>query len=401
MKYKFEAADKNGHAIVDHLDATSTNEAISQLLSRGLTPIEVKPETEARADAPSSPYGRTTQKDLAQIVREIATMLESGVGLVEAFETLSDRSNTGKSTEAMARVLRALQQGQSFSEALTAAGFDFPSYVYVLINAGEATGEMAQCLTSAADQMEFDEQLRNETKEALIYPSILVSSGLLAIAFIFAFVVPRFSTLLEGRGVDLPFLSQIVLKAGRFTNVYWIQILLGCLFFVVVAVGLLRQPGAVNALRALALKVPVLGHWILSGETARWTSMLSVLLAGRVPILAAVEMAANAGQMPRTKSLLQAVGGEMRAGKSLSDAVKDRKLLNQSALTMLRVGEKSGAVVKMARHIALNSADQHRRMQRRVIALIEPASIIVIGVALGTIMIGVVLAMTSLTEIKF
>jgi general secretion pathway protein F len=105
--------------------------------------------------------------------------------------------------------------------------------------------------------------------------------------------------------------------------------------------------------------------------------------------------------LSRTQSLLQSINSEIRGGKPLSEAIDDRKLLNPSALTMLRVGEKSGAVTKMMRYIATNSADQHRTIQRRVISLMEPASIIVIGIALGTIMIGVVLAMTSLTEIKF
>jgi general secretion pathway protein F len=401
MRYDFRAIDRSGHQIFDSMEAGNEDEVISTLLLRELTPLTVIPVEFRKPHRVTVRYEKIRQSELAAMVRELATMLESGVSVIDAVETLANQSLHANLSVALKNIYHALQQGQPFSEALEASGLKFPAYVTVLAGAGEATGEMAVCLNNAAEQMEFDLKLRSETREALTYPTILIASGVFAIGFIFAFVVPRFSSMLEGRGVDLPLLSIVVLRTGAYMNENW-NLVLGALAVVVCTFWFaLRSRTVRDQAREIALRLPVIGKWIVAADTARWTSMLSVLIAGRVPILSAVEMASSSVLLIRTRDMLNAVENDIRNGRALSDAVADRKLLGDTALTMLRVGEKAGAMSKMIAYIAKNSTEHHRAMQRRIVALTEPVSIIVIGISLGTIMVGVILAMTSLTEIKF
>lgn len=401
MKFNYKALDSQGFAQQGKLDGKDENSVIDTLMSRGLTPLVITADKVEKSQWTLQQTSKVKFEDLSALIRELATLLQAGVGLVDAFETLREGTKQLNMVEPLNAIIRALHAGQSLSSAIAAAQLDFPHYIYALAKAGEATGQMAPCLKSAAEQMEFDIRLRNETKEAMTYPIILLLSGVVAITFIFAFVVPRFSTLLEGKGVDLPLLSVWVLKSGNFVNTHWMQMLVALVVMGLLFWTLAKDVRVVNAIRGLAVQLPVIGPWIVAGETARWTSMLSVLLTGRVPMLTSVELAASSVVLASTRNMLGLVGTDVRAGKSLSEAVGERPLLEPGALTMLRVGEKSGELPMMMLHVAESSATRLRSIQRKVVTLMEPLSILFIGLVLGTIMIGVVLAMTSLTEIKF
>ncbi len=401
MNFSYKAVDAQGFSQQGNLEARDENSVIDTLMSRGLTPLAVTPQVTEKPLPGRLQTGKVRFEDLSSLIRELATLLQAGVGLVDAFETLREGTKQLNLIDPLNAIVRSLHAGQTLSAALASAQLAFPHYIYALAKAGEATGQMAPCLKSAAEQMEFDIRLRNETKEAMTYPVILLLSGVLAITFIFAFVVPRFSTLLEGKGVDLPLLSVWVLQSGNFVNNHWGQMAAAAAGLVALFWTLSKDVKTANGMRAFAVRLPVIGPWVIAGETARWTSMLSVLLTGRVPMLTAVELAASSVVLDATKNMLGLVGTDVRAGKSLSDAVGERPLLEPSALTMLKVGEKSGELPLMMFHVAESSATRLRAIQRRVVTLMEPLSILLIGLVLGTIMIGVVLAMTSLTEIKF
>jgi general secretion pathway protein F len=401
MNFLYKAVDAQGFSQQGSLEARDENGVIDTLMGRGLTPLSISPQVVEKPQSAGLQTGKVKFEDLSSLIRELATLLQAGVGLVDAFETLREGTRQLNLIEPLNAIVRSLHAGQSLSAALASAKLEFPHYIFALAKAGEATGQMAPCLKSAAEQMEFDIRLRNETKEAMTYPVILLLSGVLAITFIFAFVVPRFSTLLEGKGVDLPLLSVWVLQSGNFVNDHWMQMAVAVAVCVALLWALSKDVKTTNAMRAIAVSLPVIGPWVIAGETARWTSMLSVLLTGRVPMLTAVELAASSVVLDATKNMLSLVGTDVRAGKSLSEAVGERPLLEPSALTMLRVGEKSGELPQMMLHVAEASATRLRTIQRRVVTLMEPLSILFIGLVLGTIMIGVVLAMTSLTEIKF
>ncbi len=156
------------------------------------------------------------------MVRELASLLRAGVTLEESLRTLIE-SRRGLVLEApLNAVLSLVLAGERFSAAMRAqteqSTLALPSYVVALISAGESTGDLAGALGRAAEQLEFDEQVRAETSEALVYPIILLAAGTGAVLFVFSFVVPRFSTLLAGRHADLPWLSSVVMGTGEFVN---------------------------------------------------------------------------------------------------------------------------------------------------------------------------------------
>lgn len=400
MQYQYRALDSSGFVQTGVLDSRTELEALALLEERGMTPIELKSQSGAGNQIPRSGTQQIKQTDIVALVRELSTLLCSGVGLSDAFPTLLEATTHVGMRNALSNMNSSVRGGEGFSTALEKSGLELPPYVHALSKAGEATGDLGGSLARCADQLEFDVRMREEAKEALTYPSILVFTGVVAIVFIFSFVVPRFAGMLQGRSVDLPLLSRWVLGTGLFVREHWEVTVLAVMGLV--AGGFLgyRRTWVRARMTRFFSKTPVLSAWVAGGETARWTSMLSVLLQSRVPILMCIDLAASSVQLPENVTRLKKVGDDVRRGKRFSSAIEEQRLLEGTSLTMLKVGEKSGQLGSMLGYVAEYTIDKHRALQRKLVALIEPVSILVIGLSLGVIMVGVVMAMTSLTEIK-
>lgn len=398
-RFIYSAVDAAGFAREGSVNASSREEAVGQLIAEKLTPVSLAADSPDIAGVPRA-SGKLRQADLVAFVRELATLLAAGVGLTESFSTLHGATANAAMREALASLIFSVQSGETFSVALRNAKLPLPEYVYALSRAGEATGNIGAALLRCADQLEFDARMQAETREALIYPIILILTGIAAIGFIFTFVVPRFAGLMTGRKVDLPWLSTVVLSTGMFVNTHWIAFSLGLVGLVVGGVLVSGMPAARVRLTVLASHLPVLSAWLAGAETARWTSILAVLVQSRVPILLSLDLAAASVRLAENARRLRSMQDEVRLGKTLSQATEERRMLDGTPLSMLKVGEKTGDLAAMLGHIASHAAERHRALQRRLVALIEPVSILVIGLAIGFIMVGVVLAMTSLTEVK-
>lgn len=399
MRFGFEAVDNVGFSQKGDLDALSEAEAVRILVSRGLTPVLIKAAQQTSSVTTKSDR-KVRHTDVVGIIRELATLLSSGVGLAESFTTLQEATAHPGLKRSVASLIASVHAGEGFSEALRKSGLVLPDFVHALARAGEATGDIGGALTRSADQLEFEERMRNEAKEALTYPLILILTGVGAIIFIFSFVVPRFASLLKGRSVDLPLLSEWVLKTGVFVNAHWLEVVVVLTLSALGVRVLLSSKRFNTAFLSFLAHTPVFSTWLAGAETARWTSILAVLVKSRVPILLSLELAASSVRLPENVARLRSVEDEVRLGKNLSAAIEDRRMLEGSALSMLKVGEKSGQLASMLGYISLYTADRHRTLQRRLVSLIEPISILVIGLVLGIIMVGVVLAMTTLTEVK-
>jgi general secretion pathway protein F len=399
MRFTFKAIDGSAFPQKGMLEAASEIEALQMLFERGYTPLDMREEKqpEVRANDASAAIRHT---DVIALIRELATLLGSGVGISDAFNTLLEANQHSRLNAALSGLSAAIHGGESFASALQKAKLKLPEYVYALARAGEATGDLANALSSAAEQLEFEERMRGETREALIYPLILITTGIGAILFIFSFVVPRFTGILRGRQVDIPALSEWVLNTGVFFNAQWLGIVLASAG-VGVGVSLLMKNEKVKTMLMVTLsRAPLLSAWITAGETSRWTSILAVLVQSRVPILMALELSAIAVRLPENAERLKSVANDVRLGKKLSSVIEERRLLAGTPLTMLKVGEKSGALGSMLGFVSAQAAEFHKTVQRRLVALIEPVSILAIGASLGVIMVGIVLAMTSLTSVK-
>ncbi|MDM8569050.1 type II secretion system F family protein, partial [Thiotrichales bacterium HSG1] len=238
MQYKYHAIDVQKQEVSGILTADTEREVARQLKQRDLTPINIATTSNTKVRNKNKPK----QRDVLVVLHELATLLESNVALIEAVESLASSSHHPFITQTFADIASELRQGKAFSTALQACPLELPWYVTQLVEAGELTGKIAIALRDGVNQMEYDAQVANEIRNAMIYPVILIVSGIGVVLMIFTVVVPRFAGMLKGRGDDIPMLAQMVLGTGMFLNNNFDLIIGGIVVLLVIITYVFSQP---------------------------------------------------------------------------------------------------------------------------------------------------------------
>ena len=393
--FDYETVDANGQSSKGQLEAESPSDVVRHLAAAGHTVVDV---SETRGTTRTFGRRRLRGADVVVAFHELATLLQSGVSLGDAVLAQSRGSHHPALAAAFDAMARHLMRGERFLDAVGASGLPLPDYVYQLVEAGEMSGQLPQALRQAVDQMQYDQRVAADIRGALTYPAILVVAGITAVLLVFVFVVPQFSNLLE-EAEELPLLAEFVLRTGVwFNDNTW---LLGGTVIAGAAVGtmLLRRAAVRQRLVDFVGALPLLREWLSEVDTAKWASVMSAMLASRVELMDALGLASRGVRMSRRKMLLERAVNEVRSGAALSEALEKQDALTPTGYNLIRVGERSGQLAEMMRALASLYEENGARRMRRVLTLIEPLAVLVIGGVLGTIMIGLILAITSVNEL--
>lgn len=399
MLYRYQAINRQGKTLKGRIEAPGEAEAIKLLQGQELTPIDLERAAESTKFELFQGSKRASIQDRILSIRELATLLAAGVPLAEAVESLS-RAHAGTLMGDYAgKLYSALRNGQQLSQAMRESGVEYKDYVYQLIAAGELTGRLAPAMHAAADQLEYEEKMRQEMRNALIYPSILVLSGIAATLLIFIVVVPKFANMLKNSRANLPDISVWVLKTGLFvkTNLTWFGI--GAMALVMLATVAANNPSIRRGLMEGLSKMPLFGPWLKDSEIGRWASMLGTLLENRVPIVKAMELAEAGVGLYSIQHQLQLAVRDLRAGKKLADALAVHHTVSPLGINLIRVGERAGELPGMLRTLATLYENASRERMKRFLILLEPIAILTIGCVIGFIMVAIMLAITSLSNV--
>lgn len=397
MIFTYEAVNREGTLVSGEIEALNESDAIRLLNQRQLMATEVISVPE---NLRPSAGKRATKQDLLVSLHEMVTLLESGISVAETIESQSLANypdDLARSYDVMAKEIR---KGNSFSDALRTAELKLPEYVDYLAEAGELTGNLAQSLREGVEQFEYEQKLSQEFKTALTYPAVLVASGIGAVLLIFTFVVPKFLPMLE-RVDDLPLLSELVFGAGLLLNDYYYVFVAVLVLLVVAISSAAASPGIRQKVLDVLAGTPVVGAWIAETDTARWSSVMAALLVSRADLLNALELSARAVKGTRRRARLEMVNRDIRAGESLADSLEKAGVLTNTGYNLIRSGERSGKLPMMMKSVARLYDEGARNRMRRVLALIEPLAILLIGGFIGSIILGVILAITSVNDVNF
>lgn len=343
---------------------------------------------------------KVKNSDLVLPLQELATLMEQGVTLIEALKALSENDEHQKLANGFSLIVQDVESGQSFSEAIVKSELPFPAFVSPLISGGEATGQLAVALRNASNQMSYDQSVREDLRGALTYPLVLIAAGLVAMLIIFISVVPKFTHLLDSSS-DLPLLASMVLNTGRVAgDSPWIllglaMLPLSCFAF------LFANASARKKATNIAIELPVIGPWLAEQDMARWASLSSAMLTARVDLLKALSLAAESCQYERRRDRAMQMIRDIEEGESFSDALKRARLISATSLNLVLVGDKTGQLAQMLAAVAELHDTACKRRMKQVLQLIEPIAIVVVGVFIGVMILGIVQAITSSTDLAF
>lgn len=404
-RFRYRALDRQGQRLEGELAADSAQAALRQLRQRNLSVVDLTAGDAPRPAAAGSPTRRAGRRigasDRIVLIQEFATLLNAGVPIAEATSSLEAAYAGTALGQPLSRLRKAVQDGRTVAEAFRIGELGLPEHVHSLIAAGEASGRLGSALRAAAAQLEYDHGVAQQVRAALVYPSVLVGAGVAAVMVIFIAVVPRFATLISSGRAEVPALSRWVIETGMFLQVHWLGSAL-ILAGLAIAAGLAaRVRGVRQAVGEALARAPLVGAWLRTSETGRWATLLATLLENRVPMLQALELSARAVSLAALRAHLQKAHGEIRRGRALSAILAEQGWIAPTRLNLIRVGERTGELPRMLAQLGAMHTQTAREQMRRLLTLIEPLAILVIGAVIGVIMVAVVLAVTSLNTAKF
>ncbi len=393
--FQYEAIGRDGLLSRGVLSAVDEGAAMRRLASDGLTVVKIGPALAPKAEGKDRGL---KPGERVLVLRQIALMLEAGVSLLETLETVAQGMQALKGKRQFQAAIGALRRGDSLGQALEEHVSGFPFYVYAMARVGEASGRVAEVLKEAAEQMAYEDRLRRDFSNAMTYPAFLAFAGVSAVGFIFTQVVPRFGAMIGEDRTNVPAMSRWVLATGEFANanlplVGMIAGALAVLIFVTVT-----NPSIRARAYTVAHGLPVIGSVIQAREIASWARLTAFALNNGVPILSAVGLARAAVPTGPFRKGLDLLDGDLRAGLTLDASLGSHTQLEAMDLSMLRAGQKSGAIGSMFGFMADNYETRLRDRMKRMTSLLEPLAIATISLVVGFVALSLVLALSSVYE---
>jgi general secretion pathway protein F len=380
MRFRAKAM-AGGQGVASYvLDAVDEADARRQLTGAGLACIALARERGIHLGA------RSAKLQLVTFSQELVALLEAGLSLVDSIETLGEKEASPAVRRTLDQVLVRLREGQTLGTALSEHPQSFPTLYVATVRAAERTGALREALTRYIAYQQQVDVLRKSLINAAIYPAVLCVAGLLVVAFLMGYVVPRFSSIYEDLGSELPLASRLLMKWGQFLDAHGFAVLIGVVAWVGFLIFAFTRRSVRAWIGARIASIPALGSRLHIYQLARLYRTVGMLQRGGTPMVTAMRMSAgllSANLRPAFANATQAV----REGRSLGDAMEQYGLTTPVAARMLRVGESSGNMGEMLERIAAFYDEELSRWVGLVTRLIEPVLMSLIGIVIGVIVV--------------
>ena len=402
--FTYKAINNLGETEEGIKDALNEQALIAALQSEGLIPIRVKPANSRSflGLGFGAKKSKLSQKDIALLTSELATLLGSGLPLDKSLLVLMDLTEDNERlTKLIARVLEKVKGGVSLADALEMQQGIFSKFYLNMIRAGEAGGGLDEVLTRLSEYLERSQELKDSVSTALIYPIILLVMSLASLFIMLTFVVPQFTEMFESAGKALPVSTQIVVALAEWLQRYWWALLLGFVFISSYMKYQLADPIRKKVWDGLFLKLPLAGTIITNKETANISRTLGTLLGNGVSILSALVIVRETVDNLVMASAIADAEEQLKQGKHLSDALLEKRLLPKMAMQMIKMGEETGRLEEMLLRVATIYDKQLRVAIQRLLAFLEPVLIITLGLMIAGIIVSILLAILSVNDLAF
>ena len=342
--------------------------------------------------------GRIKTKVLTQFTRQLATLVNAGLPLMRGIEVLKRQMKDPRMLEALTGISENIAAGGTFSESLTQYPKIFDNLYVNMVKAGEAGGVLEVVLGRLAEFAEKAERIKNKVKGAMIYPIVVLVAAIGITAFLLVAVIPKFQQVFNDMlgGQALPPITQFVIDASEFVQHNGFQIFLALVAVVVILKIIAKTEKGAYFFDVLKLKMPVTGTLAQRSAVSKFTRTLGTLLSSGVPILQSLTITRDTTGNRVLTDAIQSVHDSVKEGESMTQPLSQCKVFPPMVISMVEVGEETGALADMLTRIANTYDDEVDNAVAGMTAAIEPALIIVLAVVVGTIVIAMFLPMVKI-----
>jgi general secretion pathway protein F len=404
VEFAYKAADLAGKIFEGSMEGRDEKMVVESLQKLGYVPIRINAIQERGGLLKlsiASYFERITTKDLLIFTQELATLLEAGLPLDRSLQILTELAEKERFREIVRDILKKIEAGRSFSEALAAYPAVFPKLYINMTKAGEAGGILNLILTRLAKYLQTSKETKDYLVSAMIYPAFLTFACVASVAFFLAFVIPRLSKMFADMGQAIPLPTQIILSISQIVRSYW-WIIGGVIFLGVYGFRTYTKAGAGKvSWDRLKLRLAITGNLVRQIEVARFSRTLGTLLQSGVPILQAIQIVRETVNNEIIAKSISEVYTGVKQGGGISKTLQGLKTFPPLAVHMITVGEETGKLDEMLIKIAENYEASLQTALKRLVNLLEPLIILVMGVVIGFIVISMILPIVSMNEMPF
>lgn len=400
--FRYEAVDAAGAAREGVVNADSARAARADLRAQGLVPIAVdaiEAQPGGAAQTGSRLFrDRLSAVELALFTRQLATLAEVAP-LEEALRTLTRQSEAESARAVIGDVHAGLLEGRRLADAMARQPASFPPLYRAMVSAGETTGSLTTILARLADLLERQAQVRGKLIAALAYPVVLAIVAVGVVAALMIFVVPRVVEQFDDVGQQLPFLTRAVIAVSSVAaNWWWLMLLLiaGAIFGWVSA---MRRPDFKAGVDARLLRLPLLGRLLRDLYAARFARTLATMVSSRLPLVEGLRLTVPTIRNAALASATDRIVDQVRAGGSLSSALRDAGVFPPLLVYMTASGESAGRLEQMLERAADYLEREFDRFTAASMALLEPVIIVIMGSCVALIILSILLPILQLQNL--
>lgn len=392
--FSYRATTMEGAVLEGVIEAADEKAAIDKLKNTGYIPLKISTPKEGVKKKFSL---RSSKADLLTFTSELSALLGAGLPLDRSLNILSGISESSEMKNVIQSILKSIREGSSFSEALQRHPKIFPRLYINMIRAGEAGGVLDVVLDKLNEFLESTKALKEHIVSVMIYPSILMVTGGISIIILLTYVLPKFSAIFDELGGSLPLPTEILLVVSNTLRSYW------WLAAAFIAGGWILFKNYVNTESGRykwdSFKLRLIGDVIKKLETARFCRTLGTLLKSGVPLLQALNNAKDVIGNRVIASSIDSVSAGAKEGKGIAVPLSNTDVFPSLALSMIKVGEETGQLDTMLMRVAATYEKSLNVAIKRLMTLLEPIMILTMGIIIGFIVISMLIAIFSITEL--
>ena len=394
--FNWEGLDKKGKKLQGVTEAISVAYVNAMLRRQGVNPTKVRKQTKSIFQTKK----KITPKDISIFTRQFATMVESGIPIVQGIEIVAKGHENPSVQQLLTAVKQDIESGTTLSAALGKHKLYFDALYCNLVQAGEQAGILDDILQKVATYKEKIEAIKGKIKSALFYPAAVIVVAFIVTAILLIFVIPQFESMFKGFGAELPALTQFVVELSRFMREWWWLIfgsLGGSVAFI--AYTYKRSEKMQHMVDRLVLRAPVVGEIVKKATIARYARTLGTMFAAGVPLVESLDSVAGAAGNRVYYDGVNAIKNEVSTGTHLRVAMEHTGLFPNMVVQMVAIGEESGELDKMLGKVADFYEQEVDDAVESLSSLIEPMIMAFLGVVVGGLVIAMYLPIFKLAAV--
>ena len=401
--YSYKAINETGATVAGTIEAETQDAAAQTLVTRGLIPSSV---TDHTASHPVSSlksrldrFRSVKPRELILFTKQFRTMIRAGVPMMVLLQTLETQTEDPQLRKIITVMTQDISEGAGLFEAFRRHPRIFPPLYCSMVRAGEASGALPEVLDRLIYIMEHENKIRSEIRSALQYPIFVIGSLIIAFFILLTYVIPKFATIFERSGLDLPILTRACMVLYDFMLQYWPVMIIGAIGGLTFLTYYLRTDAGRLLKDGMLLRLPLVGILLNKAAMSRFASIFSILQASGVAVLESMEILAGTINNTAISREFNHITERLEEGRGISGPLRQARYFTPIVINMIAIGEESGNMEEMLNDIAAHYDDELEHAMKRLSDAIGPIMTVGLAIVIGFFALAIYMPMWDLTRV--